>query len=344
MSDQNNCAIVIDAGFETKAGFSKDRMPITVFPTFPSPIKFGIVTNWDNMEKIWHQTFYEALRVAPEEHPVLLTETPLTPKANREKTVQVMFETFNIPAIQISVRSVLSLYGSGRTIGMVLESGNDVSHTVPVFQSYALSHAIQRLEYGGVNITDYLSRLLNERGYSHLRTDTVRDIKEKLAYVSPYNHQQKDVEIMAEERHYQLPDGQVIHLDRELTQCTETLFQPSLLSLKADACSREPYPLGGVHQSLNTSITKCDRDLLKHLYGNIVLSGGNTLFPGFCRRLEKELSSLTSTSVRVIAPGERRHLAWIGGATLASLSSFSMKWTLQEYDESGPSIVHTKIY
>lgn len=232
------------------------------------------------MEKVWHHTLYNELRVSPEEHPILMTEAPLNPKENRERMTQIMFEVFNVPCLFVSMQGVCALYASGRTTGVVLDSGDGVSHTVPIYEGFAIPHAIQRIYLAGRDLTSYLTEILKERGLSFTtpaEREIVRDIKETMCYVvGDYDAAMKEAEEShACEKNYELPDGRKILIGNERFRAAEILFQPS----------HAGHDIEGVHKYCFDSVMKCDNDVRRDLFQNVILSGGSTLFEGMAERM-----------------------------------------------------------
>lgn len=242
----------------------------------------------------------------------------------------VMFETFNVPAFYVAIQAVLSLFATGNTTGLALDSGHGVTHTVPIFEGYALPHAILRTELAGCDLTAYLEKLLANRGVS---VSSMDDLKEKTCFVSQ-NFQTEKVT----ERMYDLPDGTRVAVGGESFQCPELMFQPSLDQSLAE--------LEGVQHTAFKSVSACDPEIQAALYRCVVLSGGNTMFSGMQDRVCTELQRLASTSsVKIEAPQERKYIAWVGGSILSSLDMFQYMWiSKKEYEDAGPAIVHEKCF
>jgi len=303
-------------------------------------IKHNVVTNWDDMETVWRHIFYNELRVNPEEHYVLLTDIWKNFKVNREKMTEIMFEKFHTPGMYVASQGLLSMYGNGHTTGVVVESGEGSTSIVPVYEGHAVPRAVNVLNVGGCDVTDMLMKSLNDRGCffrTNADVEMIRDMKEKLSYVAlDFDAELKKIASSSSdlEKTYKLPNGETITVGNERFICSELLFDPSILDLTTSI----PY-------ALDDSIKETDPDIRKALYANIVLSGGNTMIPGFAERLKKEMIALvpSATTIKIDASPKRNNLPWAGGSILASLSTFQTCWiTEEEYDESGPEIVHRK--
>ncbi|XP_065338623.1 actin-related protein 1 [Cloeon dipterum] len=368
-----NQPVVIDNGSGViKAGFAGDQNPKCRFPNYIGrpkhvrvmagalegdifvgpkaeehrgllsiryPMEHGIVTDWNDMERIWQYIYSkDQLGAFSEEHPVLLTEAPLNPRRNREKAAELFFETLNVPALYVSMQAVLSLYATGRTTGVVLDSGDGVTHAVPIYEGFAMPHSIMRVDVAGRDVTRYLKMLLRKEGVNFRTTaefEIVRTIKEKACYLS--KNPQKEESVESERVQYQLPDGSMLEVGPARFRAPEVLFRPDLIGEESE----------GLHEVLLYAIQKSDLDLRQVLYQNIVLSGGSTLFKGFGDRLLAELRKLApkDIKIRISAPQERLYSTWIGGSILASLDTFKKMWvSKREFEEEGQRALHRKTF
>ncbi|KAJ5067939.1 actin-7-related [Anaeramoeba ignava] len=370
MSEENP-AIVIDNGSGIiKAGFAGEEEPKTIFRTVIGrkenfedekniyfgeeilkekgkflinyPMEHGIITNWDEMEKIWEHLFDHELKVETKEKSVLITEPFLNPKSNREKMTEIMFETFHVPNFYIAIQEVLSLYASGRITGIVVQLGDGICSTFPIYEGLSLSHAALRMNFGGRDINDYLMKILTERGYffeSAISLEIVNEIKEKNCFVSLDFQQEMEKAKNSNqfEKNFQASDGNIYTIANERFRAPEVLFQPDLIGLEKK----------GIDKMISNSILKCDVDLKKNLFENIVLSGGSVLFQGMKERIENEVIKFAPQSIKVKVDQDSnpKISTWIGGSILASLTSLKTKWITQDdYDEFGFSIIHSKCF
>ena len=374
-ADENTIAIIDNGSGMMKAGVAGDDAPSVVFPSIVGepkqasamqgvtqktqyigdeaqqkrgvlnlsyPIANGIVTDWAKMEAVWHHTFYNELRITPEEiQGVLITEAPRNPKENREKMMTYMFETFNVNNSYVAIQAVMSLYANGRSTGLVVDSGDGVTHTVPVFEGFSIPHAIEKMEIAGRVITDYCQKLLLEAGHSFTSSaelETVKDIKEKLCYVAA----DYDGELAAansssaQDQTYTLPDKAVISVKGSIRlQTAELLFKPEL---NGKTCL-------SIQNLAWKSVSSSDIDVRRDLLKNVILSGGSTMYEGLADRLKAEVEALApaGAEIRIIATQDRKYAVWKGASTLASLSSFAASWiSKEEYEEHGAGIVHRK--
>lgn len=327
------------------------------------PVRHGQVENWDHMERLWENSIFKYLRCEPEDHYFLLTEPPLNPPENRESTAEIMFESFNCAGLYIAVQAVLALAASWTSskvqdrslTGTVIDSGDGVTHVIPVAEGYVIGTAIKNIPLAGRDITSFIQSLLRDRGEADTSLQTAEKIKQQFCYVCP--------DIVKEFSKFdQYPEEKfaqyiVEYTDKNKTNTVDVGYERFLapeIFFNPEICSSDYLtPLPSV---VDQVIQSSPIDVRKKLYKNIVLSGGSTMFKDFGRRLQRDLKTLvnerielseqlsgvksTGVDVQVISHKRQRNAVWFGGSLLAQTSEFkSYCYTKQDYDEYGPSIV-----
>merc|ERR1719242_3003634 len=342
--------------------------------------------NMEYMRSLWDHLYKDHIDQPKQDHPVLLTEAVNNPIRNRVETAKIFFEQFTVPALYFAPPPVLSLYASGRTTGCVLDCGHGLSSVVPVCEGFAIPHAIQRIDIGGDEITKYFSFLLRKSGCRLNRTSSeleiVRKIKEKECELqvlgrggaagiggiggmargksnmggdddaknnADYQYIMEDLNLgdnggiavggnAANTPKYKLPDGTELSIGSARYRAPEILFNPSIIGAE----------YGGIQDCIYDCINKCDLDLRRDLYKEIVLTGGTTKTKNFGRRLVTELQQKVGEAkakIKVYAPLQRDFIAWIGGSLLTSLEAFRPMWvTNKDYNEFGASILFRKSF
>lgn len=363
----NKSAIIIDNGAGSiKAGFSGDENPrLTVrtvigetaneledgpnfligdkaiksveYKNLTFPIRNGYVNDWDALEFIWESIFTEEFKIDPSEHVVLLTEAALIPKNQREKMAQIMFEKFHFSGIVFELQVVLSLSYIGKMTGIVCDSGETMTQIVPILDAYPLSASINSFYIGGNDVTNYLATLLKTQ-YPQLdnkiHREAIREMKEKSCYIALDLEQEAKIIQKAD---YTLPDGTSISFTEPRVKATEVLFSPELVDKEAK----------GFHSQIFDSITKTGFKVGPDMYENIILSGGNTLFPGIKERLTKELmKSMTDKmkqKLRILDVPQRGMLPFKGASIFSSVSAFESKIVhIKDFKEVGNKATHRR--
>jgi len=291
------------------------------------PVSEGVITDEEDLYKLWDYTLTQKLDIEdPSDRKVIVTEAPLNPLSNKLKIFEILFEKIGVGAINIEPQAKCSLFAEGIDTGIVLDSGDGVTHCIPVSDGAILKHSIERMDIAGRHITEYLVRLLQKKGYafnSSADFDFVRELKEKYCFIS--NDIESDRKLERQTTFYNsyhlLPDETRIRISDEKFEAPEILFNPSLIGKEYD----------GIPIMMMKSINNCPIDCRKNLYGGIVLSGANTLFPGFASRIENEIKKLykqtalklakdkkIKININVIDSPKRKYSVFIGASIIAN--------------------------
>ena len=321
----------LKVGMEQKERYvAEEAISNAEFMNFYSPIQRGEVVDWDKFETLMHYLLYNQIEVVPEDMSVLITETPLSSKKNRSKISELLFEKFNVQKCHIANSSMLGLFSYGKSSGIVLDCGYNITSTVPVYEGFPLVYASQKINLGGEDLSNKLYDIIKgklDKTYKTIKGKLLsEDIKDKLGYVSMYIKQEGE----KIEQKYILPDSKELTLGNELFEVNEILFNPG-----------ENPELKSVTNMVVDSLNLCDDDVKKEINESVCLIGGTTLMKNFSERLRLELSDNKDFGMYNMAPApERQFSAWIGGSIMSSLDNFQYLWvSKEEFDENGKSLV-----
>jgi actin-related protein len=305
------------------------------------PVEKGEVkeNQWDNLQRLIENIVKNELKVKElSQYPMLLTCSPSTKKDSRSQLAQRMFKNLNVPSICICNTAVLSLFATGRTTGIVLDIGEGVTHVVPVFEGYALRHAIECLPVAGQNLTKYLLKIIVKQGIvkpSQIKDENAQQIKEKMCKTRPQSGGASDKK--GEEQEFE-HDEVVITIDEEcIYDPAECLFNPAVLGKNF---AKEK----GIHSLLFDSISRCDGYIRNTLFKNIVLAGGTSMLTDIVTRLQNELTALTNGNefLQIFPDSQRKHAAWIGGSIYATLPTIAQILISRSEFDADANVVHKK--
>jgi actin-related protein 3 len=339
------------------------------------PIRHGLIENWDNMEKYWTRCIYQYLSCDPEEHYILLTEPPLNTPENREYTAEIMFETFNVPGLYVAVQAVLALCASLLTkhdkggknssvTGTVIDSGDGVTHIIPVSEGYVIGSCIKHVPLAGRDVTNFIVNMLRDRNEPLLPDEALvvaKRIKESYCYVCPdvvkeYQKYDQEPTRFRQYKGVNPKNNQPYSIDvgYERFLGPEIFFSPEIFSSDFTV----PLP-----NAIDTAIQACPIDTRRSLYNYITLSGGSTMFKHFVQRLQRDVRracqdrydetkkrfpnvDVKKVEANVVTHAFQRFAVWFGGSMLASQPEFLGYFhTKAEYAEHGPRIArHNPVF
>ena len=374
VDSQIHCVIDNGSGY-MKAGFSGEEAPKVMFPTMVGktkvegiyvgdekkesiigseaekkfgildisyPIQGGTIVNWDEMERIWANTFYGELKISPEEHNLLLSESPFITRNDREKMLEMMFETFNCASTYLVAQSVLAAYSVGKSTGISIDCGHTSLNFAPIYEGFLQRHCVQHIPIAGKDINDILINLLIKNGQvidSKMQKQSIIKAKESFCFLRHDNEDEIEKKKEEETKDWELPDKKKITISKERYQATEVIFDPKQFG----------YDYPNFQELFKKTVKSIDSDLREIMLANIIFNGGTTLIKGFKNRVTQEIEQAGQDyefKKKVHTYPEAQFMAWLGGSILTSLTNFENLWiTKAEYKEEGKAtIVHKKCF